>query len=313
MKRIILVFILSFLGVVMINAQSPDMFSYQAVARDDQGNVLSNQDVGIKISILQGSASGTVVYEEEHSKTTNAQGLVNLMIGNGSVLSGTFANIDWSSGPYFVKVELDETGGTNYSVMGTSQLLSVPYAKYAESSGNSFSGDYRDLSNKAWTQNNDSISTAKKVGINTSNPEQELHVDGGVKVEGTTADPSPNTLYSNMMPLAYADIEDNGVILEAYGISSVNHSSTGTYEVDLKNGFHVLPGVSVTPVNSSNKQVTARFYTKESNPKIVEIYLYDGNGNPIDNAFNLVVLGRAQTSKTKSNKTHSNSDNPRIR
>src|SRR6056297_3613551 len=123
MKRLLLLFLVSFLGVGIIDAQSPDMFNYQAVARDDQGNVLSNQDVGIKISILQGSASGAVVYEEEHSKTTNAQGLVNLMIGDGSVLTGTFSNIEWSSGPYFIKVEMDETGGTSYSTMGTSQLL----------------------------------------------------------------------------------------------------------------------------------------------------------------------------------------------
>jgi len=148
MRRLLLLFLLSFLGVGIIDAQSPDMFNYQAVARDDQGNVLSNQDVGIKISILQGSASGTVVYEEEHSKTTNAQGLVSLKIGDGSVMSGTFSNIDWSSGPYFIEVEMDETGGTNYTTMGTTQLVSVPYAKYAESSAGTFSGNYGDLANK---------------------------------------------------------------------------------------------------------------------------------------------------------------------
>ncbi len=163
MKRLLLLFLVILITTGITSAQSPDMFNYQAVARDDQGNVLSNQDVGIKISILQGSASGTVVYAEEHTKTTNEQGLVNLMIGDGSVLSGTFSNIDWSSGPYFVKVGLDETGGTSYSTMGTSQLLSVPYAKYAESSANAFSGNYNDLMNTPdftdWDQNvNDDFS-----------------------------------------------------------------------------------------------------------------------------------------------------------
>jgi len=203
MKRIILIFLFSFFGVGMINAQSPDMFSYQAVARDDQGNVLSNQDVSIKISILQGSANGTAVYEEEHSKTTNAQGLVNLMIGDGSVLSGTFSNIDWSSGPYFLKIGMDETGGTDYSTMGTSQLLSVPYAMYADSAGDSFSGDYTDLmntpdftdwdqdvnddfsgdyenlSNKPWKRKGDTLyHENKKVAIGTDSLTHPVTIEG---------------------------------------------------------------------------------------------------------------------------------------
>ena len=179
MRRITLIFLLSFLGVGLINAQSPDMFNYQAVARDDQGNVLSNQDVGIKISILQGSASGTVVYEEEHSKTTNAQGLVNLKIGDGSVMSGTFSNIDWSSGPFFIEVGLDEAGGSDYSTMGTSQLLSVPYAKYSESSANAFSGDYENLSNKPWKSKGDTLyHENKKLAIGTDSLTHPVTIEG---------------------------------------------------------------------------------------------------------------------------------------
>ena len=190
MKRLLLLVLVIVLTTGITSAQSPDMFNYQAVARDDQGNVLSNQDVGIKISILQGSASGTVVYAEEHTKTTNEQGLVNLMIGDGSVLSGTFSNIDWSSGPYFVKVGLDETGGTSYSTMGTSQLLSVPYAKYSESSANTFSGDYQDLSNTPdlsdtasyddyWMNKGDTVYTMNKIGIGTDS------IDGDVTIQGS--------------------------------------------------------------------------------------------------------------------------------
>uniref|UniRef100_UPI0025CCC974 hypothetical protein n=1 Tax=Methanohalobium sp. TaxID=2837493 RepID=UPI0025CCC974 len=147
MKRLLQLVLVILITTGITSAQSPDMFNYQAVARDDQGNVLSNQNVGIKISILQGSANGTVVYEEEHTQTTNDQGLVNLMIGDGSVMSGTFSNIDWSYGPFFIEVGLDETGGSDYSTMGTTQLVSVPYAKYADSTGSSFSGNYTDLAN----------------------------------------------------------------------------------------------------------------------------------------------------------------------
>ena len=174
MKQLLLLVLVIVLTTGITSAQSPDMFNYQAVARDDQGNVLSNQDVGIKISILQGSASGTVVYEEEHTKMTNDQGLVNLMIGNGSVLSGTFSNINWGNDSYFLQVGLDETGGTSYSTMGTTQLLSVPYAKYADSTGSAFSGNYGDLNNipdfTDWDQNvNDDFSGSYNDLMNTPN------------------------------------------------------------------------------------------------------------------------------------------------
>jgi hypothetical protein len=133
MKRLILIVTIIALNIGALRAQSPDMFNYQAVARNDQGEIIANQNVGIKISIRQGSPNGTIVYAEEHNETTNDNGLLSMMVGNGAALSGSFADIDWGEGPYFIEVTMDETGGTNYSVMGTSQLVSVPYAKYADS------------------------------------------------------------------------------------------------------------------------------------------------------------------------------------
>jgi hypothetical protein len=148
MKRALLSFIIIVaFGMGTTHAQSPDMFNYQAVARNSQGEVIANQSVGVKISILQGSTNGSVVYSEEHSVTTNDNGLVSMKVGNGSSLSGSFSNIDWSSGPYYIQVGLDETGGTSYTTMGTTQLVSVPYAKYADSTGSTFSGKYGDLTN----------------------------------------------------------------------------------------------------------------------------------------------------------------------
>ncbi|MFH2096643.1 MAG: hypothetical protein ABIJ16_13115 [Bacteroidota bacterium] len=118
-----------------IYSQSPQSFKYQAVIRDATGLVVPDQNVGIRISILQGSVSGPSVYEETHAPTTNSFGLVNLEIGGGSVVSGDFAAIPWGTDQFFVQIELDETGGTNYQLMGVSQLLSVPYALYAEKAG----------------------------------------------------------------------------------------------------------------------------------------------------------------------------------
>lgn len=110
--------------------------SYQAVIRDANNALVSNHAVGMRISILQGSISGTVVYQEIYNPNhqTNANGLVNIEVGSGIPLAGTFAAIDWSSGPYFIKTETDPTGGTDYTIIGTNQLLSVPYAFYANTS-----------------------------------------------------------------------------------------------------------------------------------------------------------------------------------
>jgi uncharacterized protein (TIGR02145 family) len=109
-------------------AQSPEKMSYQAVIRDASDNLVTSQTVGMQISILQGSASGTAVYVETQTPTSNANGLVSIEIGGGV----GFDTINWANGPYFIKTETDPAGGTSYSITGTSQLLSVPYALHAK-------------------------------------------------------------------------------------------------------------------------------------------------------------------------------------
>jgi hypothetical protein len=141
MKRIIYTFILVILSFTGGNvwAQAPEAFQYQAVVRDTEGNIRANEDVTLTISILEGSANGAILYEESHDVTTNAMGLVDLMIGKGST-GDDFTAINWSEGAWFIQVSVDG------NVMGTSQLLSVPFAKYADHAGNTFSGSYNDLS-----------------------------------------------------------------------------------------------------------------------------------------------------------------------
>ena len=121
-------------------AQAPEKMSYQAVVRNTTNNLVTNQPVGMQISILQGSATGTAVYVETQTPTSNANGLVSLEIGGGSVVSGNMATINWANGPYFIKTETDPTGGSSYTITGTSQLLSTPYALYAKTSGSSIPG-----------------------------------------------------------------------------------------------------------------------------------------------------------------------------
>jgi hypothetical protein len=117
-------------------AQSPQAIPYQAVARNASGNLIANQAVSLRFSILDGSVSGTLVYKETHSATTNDLGLFNVNVGSGSVVSGTMSGINWGSGTKFMKVEIDPAGGSSYTDMGTQQMLSVPYAMYALTSGN---------------------------------------------------------------------------------------------------------------------------------------------------------------------------------
>lgn len=113
---------------VNVFAQAPQKMSYQAVIRNSSNALVSSTAVGMRISILQTTSTGTAVYVETQTPTTNANGLVSIEIGAGTVVTGTFAGIDWSAGPYFIKTETDPAGGTSYSITGTSQLLSVPYA-----------------------------------------------------------------------------------------------------------------------------------------------------------------------------------------
>lgn len=117
----------------LLCAQTPKRLSYQFVVRNLSGMLLSETIISTKISILQGSENGTSVYTEYHDITTNVNGSGSLEIGSGtSVSGGGFESINWSQGPYFLKSETDPNGGTDYSIIGISQMLSVPYALYAE-------------------------------------------------------------------------------------------------------------------------------------------------------------------------------------
>jgi len=112
-------------------AQTSGGFNYQAIVRDANSNIVANKPIGIRISIKQGSIDGPTVYQETFTPYSNSYGLINLEIGKGSVTNGVFSAIDWADGPYFLETEMDIDGGTNYVVMGTSQLRSVPYALHA--------------------------------------------------------------------------------------------------------------------------------------------------------------------------------------
>ena len=176
MRKLFTLFIAVF-TITSLWAQAPQKMSYQAVIRQASGDLVVSSTLGMRISILQSSALGSSVYIETQAPSTNANGLVSIEIGTGSVVSGTFSSIDWSNGPYFIKTEIDPAGGTDYSaIVGTSQLMSVPYALYAKTAANG----------SKWTAlSSDIYFSTGKVGIGSSGaPAYALDVTGDVNVTG---------------------------------------------------------------------------------------------------------------------------------
>ena len=235
-----------------IYSQSPEKLSYQAVVRNSGGALVQSSSVGIKISILQTSAGGTAVYAETHTVITNANGLATLEIGNGSVVSGSFTGIDWSAGPYFLKTETDPTGGTSYTITGTSQLLSVPYAMHAKTaeSTNSytetdpvFTGHASngissvDISNwsVAYGWGNHSLAgylsseSDPQVGANTLNFMPKW--DGSALVTGTIYD-NGNVGIGTMNPISKLNLD--GPATSVFGIS------LGSENLDLVSGSRYI-------------------------------------------------------------------------
>lgn len=198
------------------NAQSPQYVNYQAIARNNSGAPITNASVAIRVSIRNASASGAVVYAERDTATTNAHGLFTCKIGAGNIISGTFAGIDWANGDKYMQVELDPTGGSTYTDMGTTQLLSVPYAlhsEYAVSAQNAVSAQSATTATTAttaqtaasalvadtvlhlptqpWTavgNNIYSTNISGFVGIGTVNPTQKLEVIGIIRTTALQGD-----------------------------------------------------------------------------------------------------------------------------
>lgn len=125
--------ILLFVTVTLnVFAQAPEKMSYQAIIRSQTNSLVKNSDISLKIIVHQGTTTGTKVYEETHFVKTNNNGLVSLEIGTGNIFTGNFSTIIWEKGPYFIETQVDATGGSNYNIVGITQLLSVPYALHAK-------------------------------------------------------------------------------------------------------------------------------------------------------------------------------------
>jgi uncharacterized protein (TIGR02145 family) len=219
----------SIIGAVIITAvlygQAPSGFKYQAVLRDASGNIRSNSNSSIDVVILQESAAGTQVFIENHFVTTNEFGLVNLEIGSKNPTG--FSDIDWSAGPYFVKISVDNIE------MGTSQLLSVPYALYAKMAENGFSGDYDDLNNKPEFTGWDDIESDDFSGSYGDLTNKPLLFDGSWN--SLTGKPTFSIVATSGL---FSDLLSKPTTLSGYGITdgmSTSHPANAITSTNISN------------------------------------------------------------------------------
>ncbi|WP_061085081.1 beta strand repeat-containing protein [Chryseobacterium indologenes] len=274
MKKILLLFwILS--GLIMGWAQVPEKMSYQAIIRNGSGQLLPNQGIAIKASILQGSPAGAEVYSERLTGNTNANGLISMEIGTGTVLSGTFNTINWPSGNYYLKTETDPAGGNNYTIVGTSQLLSVPFAMYAKSAGNSgatFTIPYTNTVNNASTLfslTNDGDGTSLE-GNNTGT------TSNIAAMRGIVSNASPGGFSSGVRGINNGT---GGLGVGVYG--SQNGSGWGVYGVT-PNGLGVYGNASANGTGVYANSNTGTGLTATSNNGIpASISIYNNANNNV--------------------------------
>ncbi len=311
-----------------------DGLNYQAVIRDASGNLLTNQSVVAGFQILESTATGTVVYEETHGLMTNNYGLINAVIGTGSVVSGNFANIDWGANPHFLAISIDGNS------LGTIEFKSVPYSLHAQTLTNiktntpnsdveiTSSDNHALLSLRPTAAfNNDSSEiflgegsdyvngmTIRYEGV--TNSLRILSFDGtvqgdeiltigrsnqianfkkGIEVRETTDAPIPNRIYGNSTPIAYGFIQGSGNLATDYGVLSVNVLTTGVYEVTFDRTFVGYPVITATTWNNTpDTEVITYQATSGGGGNTITFRIVDENNTAVSSDFSFVIYGIAQ-------------------
>ena len=283
MKKYLLI-LTAFVCVLTTRAQSPQNFSFQAVIRNASNNLIVSSPIGIKTSILQGSASGTAIYVETQAVSTNVDGLVSVQIGNGTVVTGTFSTINWGAGPFFLKTETDPSGGTNYTISGTSQLLSVPYALYANSSGASKSG-WTLTGNLGTVDGTNFIGTSDMIPVNirmNNKPSGRIDSASGNTYYGYKSGNFPTATGIQNTVIGMQSLQNNtsGTDNTAAGYHSLVNNTTGGNNVGY--GFCSLVGNTTGSSNTSIGNWTLFKNTASYNTAIGDSALYSntsGTGN----------------------------------
>ncbi|MCR9171984.1 MAG: hypothetical protein NXI10_05805 [bacterium] len=305
--------------------------NYQAVVRDGGGAIVANQAVAVEFSIRETSANGNIVYTETHDPNTNDYGLINVVIGQGNVQSGVFADIDWGGDIHFLDITID---GNN---LGSVEFQAVPYSYHANAMTNvtpntaaadvhiEADDDFATMMiNPTSATSNDSSAILFGEGTNTGNGmaityngvDNVLKVSGstnvnsyigpylsisrdqgtatfsnGVEVVETTETPAPNTVYGNSGPLAYGYFSGTNITTD-FGVASIASPGVGEFTVVLDNAWLGSPVVVATSLNNSADTEHITYSTTGSNT--INIRIVDENNNPVTSNFSLVVYGNAQ-------------------
>ncbi|MBL0138244.1 MAG: hypothetical protein IPP86_06900 [Bacteroidetes bacterium] len=254
MKAHLIIFI-CLLSFELSYSQAPLAIPYQAVARDNSGNLISNQAISLRFSLHEGSAGGSISYKEFHSTTTNALGLFSVNFGQGTPLTGTISSVNWATSAKFLQVEMDVSGGTNYINMGTTQMMSVPYALLAGKSSDLTSG----ISNgntlrwngTAWIVDSTLTNKATNLGIGTTNPNASALLD----ISST----SKGLLIPRM-----STTQRNAIVSPAVGLQIFN---TDDQCIDMYDGSNWIKtcGLKVTGVATDPAHPTTNSWTQKSN------------------------------------------------
>ncbi|MFP5436403.1 MAG: hypothetical protein ACLGH8_01285 [Bacteroidia bacterium] len=260
MKRILLSAL--FLASTYTFAQAPQGISYQAVAFSSTGSPVVNGNIGIKISLLDSSTTGTVLYSETHTKPTNAQGLFNLNIGQGTAVTGTFSAINWGGTAKFVKIEVDPAGGTNYTIVGTNQLMSVPYALYADKVN---TGAFAGMGTQVFKKSSFSVIDNDKVLVFSN---------GNWYTKNCTSSPVPAEVIGSNGNFLVVDNDNIHVFYNGSWITQACTSSPDFTEVFTSEGNFAV-------IDNDNIHVFANgtWYTKACTSSPVPAELQAGNGN----------------------------------
>jgi uncharacterized protein (TIGR02145 family) len=295
MKRTYLI-ILTLLSTTIVLGQVPQKLSYQAVVRDEGNILVANRTIGLRITILQGSVDGTAVYTETQTPVTNANGLVTIEIGGGE----GFGTLDWSAGPYFLKTETDPAGGTDYTISGTSQLLSVPFALHAQTAvvAKSVAGSI------AENLQPPAAVSLPATGITTTSATLNGVVNGQGFSTSVVFEWGTSTAYGNSVTSTQSPVTGAADVAVSASITALSMATDYHYRIKATNPVNVTysqdqtfttqmvttaPITSITPVSAvcggtvvhdGGSPVTARgvCWSKNPDPTLADGFTIDGDG-----------------------------------
>ena len=245
--------------------QTPEAFNYQAVIRNASGDILTNSQIALQFSLLQDSESGSAVYVETFNPTTNDHGLIAVKLGKGTVQSGTFNSIGWGAHEFYIKIEVDPNNGTDFTAMGTTQLLSVPYALYAKSGGS----DDADA---------DPLNEIQNLSVSGS----DLSISEGNTV--SLPAPEDNSITSDM--IINGEVNTDDIATDAVTSDKIDDGPGSGLDADLLDGEQ---GSYYRDASNINSGPLSNAYYSAYGDLMAEGYLDESSAN------DLVTLGQADS------------------